>query len=360
MDILETIVRLSHEFGTPDYVRGGGGNTSCKNTSTLWVKPSGTTLAGMTREAFVAMDRAKMAKLYDAPTPEAPAAREELVKKLMVAAVLPSSSGRPSVEAPLHDVFDAAFVVHTHPALVNGMTCAAEGEATCRRLFPNALWIPYTDPGYSLCMACRRAMNDYAKAHGRQPKTVFIQNHGVFMAADTAEDVRESYHAVMAALQLEYAKAGIAADPAAEPAPPPEARQAVAAQLREVMGKEAAHVFAGGRCPVAEGPVSPDYIVYARAYPLIGEPTREAVEAFRRTRGYFPSVVAYDDMGLFGVGATEKNARLALEFSQDGALVKQLAEAFGGIRYMDERARDFIDNWEVEAYRRQVAAEGGI
>jgi len=28
MDDLKTIVELSHEFGTPDYVKGGGGNTS--------------------------------------------------------------------------------------------------------------------------------------------------------------------------------------------------------------------------------------------------------------------------------------------------------------------------------------------
>ena len=47
MQDLQTIVELSHEFGTPEYVKGGGGNTSYKDESTLWVKPSGTTLAGL-------------------------------------------------------------------------------------------------------------------------------------------------------------------------------------------------------------------------------------------------------------------------------------------------------------------------
>ena len=47
MSDLKTIVELSHEFGTPDYVKGGGGNTSFKDETTLWVKPSGTTLAGL-------------------------------------------------------------------------------------------------------------------------------------------------------------------------------------------------------------------------------------------------------------------------------------------------------------------------
>lgn len=47
MDSLKTITELSHEFGSDDFVKGGGGNTSCKTTETLWVKPSGTTLGGL-------------------------------------------------------------------------------------------------------------------------------------------------------------------------------------------------------------------------------------------------------------------------------------------------------------------------
>ena len=103
MSILDAITELSHEFGSTDYVKGGGGNTSCKDVDTLWVKPSGTTLAAMTSETFVALDRAKIAPLFAAATPADPAAREALVKDIMAAAVKPGSSGRPSVEAPLHE-----------------------------------------------------------------------------------------------------------------------------------------------------------------------------------------------------------------------------------------------------------------
>ena len=63
MNILETITALSHEFGTTDYVRGGGGKTSCKDKHTLWVKPSGTTLGGLAPETFVALNREKLAEL---------------------------------------------------------------------------------------------------------------------------------------------------------------------------------------------------------------------------------------------------------------------------------------------------------
>ena len=66
MEELSIITQLSHEFGTPEYVKGGGGgNTSYKNASTLWVKPSGTTLSGLKEETFVTLNRAKVNELYD-------------------------------------------------------------------------------------------------------------------------------------------------------------------------------------------------------------------------------------------------------------------------------------------------------
>ena len=75
MQDLKTIVELSHEFGTPEYVKGGGGNTSYKNEDTLWVKPSGTTLAGLQEDTFVTLNRTKVNELYDVKTPEEPHAR---------------------------------------------------------------------------------------------------------------------------------------------------------------------------------------------------------------------------------------------------------------------------------------------
>ena len=87
MNHLQTIVELSHEFGGKDYVKGGGGNTSVKNETTLWVKPSGTTLGGLTAETFVAMNRAKINELYEVETPAEADDREELVKNRMAEAV---------------------------------------------------------------------------------------------------------------------------------------------------------------------------------------------------------------------------------------------------------------------------------
>jgi hypothetical protein len=44
---------------------------------------------------------------------------------------------------------------------------------------------------------------------------------------------------------------------------------------------------------------------------------------------------------------------LALELAIDGAMIMHYARAFGGIQFMSDRARAFIENWEVESYRKK-------
>jgi len=352
LKLLDEIVTLSHEFGTPDYVRGGGGNTSCKTADTLWVKPSGTTLAGMTSATFVAMNRAAMQRLYAIEVPTDSQAREELVKNVMAESVMPGHTGRPSVEAPLHELLSGAFVVHTHPALVNGMTCSRNGAEFCARLFPDALWIPYIDPGFTLCVDVRKRVQEFVAKTGKAPTLLFLENHGVFVTGNTADEIRATYRRVMDTLKAEYSKAKVGmtlvmsapGDFAAVEA----ARQAIAGTL----GSDATAMAYSEGFAVAEGPVSPDHIVYSKSYPYKGQPTAAGLAAFRATHGYIPKVVI-TPAGVFGVSPAMKQASLALELAKDGALVCQLAKAFGGIQFMTDRARLFIENWEVESYRQK-------
>jgi rhamnose utilization protein RhaD (predicted bifunctional aldolase and dehydrogenase) len=348
MQDLKTIVELSHEFGTVDYVKGGGGNTSVKDGKTLWVKPSGTTLGGLAEKTFVAMNRAKINELYAVKTPKESAAREELVKNRMAAAV-ENDAGRPSVEAPLHNVFEAKFVVHTHPCAVNGLTCAKNGEQTCKSMFPDALWVEYIDPGYTLCMEVRQRIEAYKAASGKEPALLVLKNHGIFIAADTAQEIRALYARVMNALDAAYKKAGISrALKIADTSEAPDDE----AKIKTLFGADAAFIASSGLFPVSPGPITPDHLVYAKAFPFTGSLTAEAVAKYKAERGYAPKVVIAGPR-VYGIGTSQKNADLALELAQDGALVIQLAEAFGGIEYMTDAAREFIENWEVESYRQK-------
>jgi rhamnose utilization protein RhaD (predicted bifunctional aldolase and dehydrogenase) len=352
MDILKTITDLSHEFGSEKYVRGGGGNTSCKDENSLWVKPSGTTLASLTESSFVQIDRAKLSALYQIEPPADSSGREALVKNIMQEAVVPGSAGRPSVEAPLHDSLNATFVVHTHPALVNGLTCSKDGAAVCGKLFPDALWLDYIDPGYTLCMRVREEIERYKTSHGNEPKLIFLKNHGLFVSACVPEEIEELYGKVISALKAEYDAAGISTS--LEIAPAPEAEKLMEAEklIREAFADSGLCVTASGSFQYAEGPISPDHIVYSKSFPFTGRPSAVGIESFKSEKGYLPQVVAFDGM-VFGVASNPKSAALALELAQDGALVMKLAAAFGGVEFLAESSREFIENWEVESYRKK-------
>ena len=238
-----------------------------------------------------------------------------------------------------------------------GSLCAKDGAETCHALFPSALWIDFVDPGYTLCMRVQEELKTYISDHGAEPRAVFLQNHGVFVAGNTGDEIRESYAEIMGSLQGKYEEAGIPVSVETAPKPGAEHVAKIAAALREVSGAEDySFISAAGAFTVAKGPLTPDHIVYMKAYPMAGEPTAAAISAFMNERGHVPRIISCE-AGVFGIGTSAKNADAALIQARDGALVEQFTAAFGGVFYMTDRALDFIDNWEVEAYRRSVAQQ---
>ncbi len=323
---LETIVELSHAYGGPEYVKGGGGNTSAKDETTLWVKPSGTTLKGLTVDQLVGVSRAATEELFSIATPPSANEREDLVKNHMAAAVT-SGSGRPSVEAPLHHVFDATYVVHTHMVRINGLTCAKHGAEMCAAMFPDALWAEYIDPGYTLSVEIKKRIDAFKETHGHQPALLILKNHGVFAAADTAEEIRELHARLNHQLEIAYSEAGCSEDLVMTESPPdPEAEAAI----RAIFGDSAAFITSSGRFNCVPGPINPDFMVYCKAIPFTDDLTEHNADMYREANGYDPKVVA-TAKHVYGIGTSQKNADLALEMAQDAAQIMQLSEAFGGI-----------------------------
>lgn len=350
--MLDTITKLSHDFGTPEYVLGGGGNTSVKNEEILWVKPSGTTLAGMHPESFLPLVRANIAPLYATAPPVEASAREALVKDMMQAAVQEGATGRPSVEAPLHNVFDARYVVHTHPTLVNGLTCAQKGKEVCANLFPDALWMSYVDPGYTLCMEVRKAIMAYKETHGKQPSILMLENHGVFVAGDCEEDIAVAYDLLLRTLRTAYADSHVSTI-----APQYEIASVLDEDkqlLEKVLEADAGYLVASEPFEVAAGPLTPDHIVYAKSYAYTGELSEAGLRVFMDKHGYAPRVIVRPH-AVYGLANSEKGAGLALAFAQDASRVVRLTDAFGGVQWMSDAARTFIENWEVESYRSKVS-----
>ena len=167
MTPIENLVAVSRKYGSDArYVIAGGGNTSYKDAEKLWVKASGHALATIGEDGFAVLDRSKLnpmgEKAYSADVAE----REAQVKEDLAAACL-TKGRRPSVETSLHNCMDFAYVVHLHPTLVNGLMCSAKAMVACADLFPEALYIEYTDPGYTLFKKVYDRINAFKQAYGK-------------------------------------------------------------------------------------------------------------------------------------------------------------------------------------------------
>ena len=156
---LNALSAMSQKYGSDrKFVLAGGGNTSYKSDEVLFIKGSGTALATIKPEQFVKMDRALLAKMWETEYPANEAEREAAVLADMMDARLKGESGRPSVETLLHDLFPQRFVLHVHPAAINGITCSAKGKTAMKELFPDA-WSEkalkdHFDNPFSVCFLC--------------------------------------------------------------------------------------------------------------------------------------------------------------------------------------------------------------
>lgn len=183
---MQNLVEYSRKYGSdPELVLAGGGNTSMKENGVLYVKGSGCALSSINPENFVAMDIAKLHDILNKTYPEGDSEREAAFLADVSAAKLPGEEAkRPSVEALLHSLFSQRYVLHLHPALVNGMTCGKNGREIASKLFPDAIWVDACKPGYTLGKLLSTQLKD-------DTDTVLLQNHGVFFAADTPEGLAE-------------------------------------------------------------------------------------------------------------------------------------------------------------------------
>ena len=354
---LAALAAMSNKYGAnPAYVLAGGGNTSFKNADNLYIKGSGTSLATIRGEDFVVMDRQKLAKMWTAAYPEEEKAREAAVLQDMMNARIPGETRRPSVETLLHDLFPYSFILHVHPALVNGLTCSVEAKAAMDRLLPDAVWVDACKPGYILALECKRLLDAYKAETGKDAQVLFLQNHGIFFAANTTEELDVLASHVMGTLA-----SVIRREPDLQAIPADaKAVSCVAQTLAELTG--GAVSFMANREILAYDPatksLSPDHIVYAKAKQLAlpaGADLKAAFAAFEAENGYQPKIVFAEGVGMFACADSLKNANTALTVMLDAIKVVAYTESFGGVLPMPDFLIDFIVNWEVESYRSKVS-----
>jgi NAD(P)-dependent dehydrogenase (short-subunit alcohol dehydrogenase family)/rhamnose utilization protein RhaD (predicted bifunctional aldolase and dehydrogenase) len=373
---IKDLLEISRFYGNDmNFVIAGGGNTSFKNDDTIWIKASGNPLASLTEEGLVALSREKLHAISAGTYSDNPVEREDQVKKDMEKSILdPSRNLRPSVETSLHEIIRYRFVVHTHPTQVNGILCSRNAKNMISQLFgEKVLFVPYTDPGYVLFKKLESEIADFRTKHSFDPIIIFLENHGVFVAAETTDEIKAIYADMVSAIGSKIPQVTDI-----EPLPFNPIMLKVLPAMRMLLSTDKPRViryrhnsliakYYGSQQEYHKIslPLIPDIIVYCKSrYMYIDQSgTAEKILDSFRTQlprfineyGYMPKVVIIRDMGIFAIDDNNKSAETVLDVFEDLIKICHYALQSGGIKFLTPDQVAFIDQWEVENYRRKVA-----
>ena len=199
--ILGQLIEMSHRLGeeSRQLVILGEGNTSAKiDSSTFFVKASGTQLGTISASGFVEVNTARVLEMLEGPD----LTDRKIRDALRTAMVNPRGELLPSIETVFHAYLlslpGVNFVGHTHPVSLNSILCSKKWrDVTDARLFPDEVvccgvapaHVEFTDPGLPLARRIRQVVNGYTKEYETRPKAILMQNHGLIAIGSTAKEV---------------------------------------------------------------------------------------------------------------------------------------------------------------------------
>jgi len=379
---IKDLIEISKYYGVnKEFVIAGGGNTSFKDNETIWIKASGQPLAELNEEGLVALSRQKLQRISSAVYSDDTDTREDQVKEDLFSSLLdPGKNSRPSVETSLHEIMRYKFVVHLHPTLINGILCSRNAKNLTAKLFGDSvLFVPYTDPGYTLFKKLEAEIILFREKYSHDPQIIFLENHGSFVGADTTEEIKKIYNDIIQKIK--------------EQVPPVSDSEVNTLPYNPILNKvlPVIRILLAGDKPgviryrnntlIAKFyqnqqefhkislPLTPDIIVYCKTRYLYIDQSSTAekiLDSFRyqlphflSEYGYLPKVVVIKDMGIFAIAETFSNAEACLDVYEDLIKISYYATLCGGIKFLIPEQVDFIDHWEVENYRRKVAQPTG-
>ena len=384
----------------PRLVQHGGGNTSVKTRLTdrtgedvdvLCVKGSGWGMATIEPPGLPAVRLAPLVKLVSFK-----ALSDEDMVNFQRANLIDSASPTPSVETLLHAFIPQKFIDHTHANAVLALCDQPDGIARCREVYGSRVpVVPYLMPGFGLAQLAKKVFDANPDCEG-----LVLHKHGIFSFGRNARQaydrmiefvsmaenaLRKRKGAAPAAAALPARLAG-----AADIAPILRGLVAVPGDRNEglwtrfvldhragpdilsyVNGKELARYS-------QQGPVTPDHVIRTKPWPLVvpapeagklesfAAAARKAIEKYQtRYRRYFerhnagsnpkkrpldamPRVILVPGVGLFGLGSSSKDARIAADIAETCVSVVLDAEAAGRFESIKERDQFEVEYWSLE------------
>ena len=384
----------------PRLVLHGGGNTSVKMRApdlngdavdVLCVKGSGWDMGSIEPAGLPAVRLAPLLKLRTRES----LSDEEMVR-LQRANLIDPMAPNPSVETLLHAFIPHKFVDHTHSTAVLALTDQPDGEALCREVYgPRVGYVPYIMPGFRLAKAAAQVFEADPSVEG-----LVLVKHGIF---SFGADARESYERMIGLVTAAEERLARGRKPAfvsvklpsrmareADVAPivrgacsAPDGRSEGAWKrlILDLRRSEAVMNFVNGteveRYGQA-GVVTPDHNIRIKNRPLVvASPDADALDAFKasvrtavaafgdRYQNYFtsnnarvgniktmldpmPRVVLVPGIGLFGLGRSKKDAKVAADLAEAAIATITDAEAIGRFEPLPETDLFDVEYWSLE------------
>ena len=200
---IKELVNISRFYGKdPGFLLAGGGNTSFKDKRYLYIKASGFKLASIGEDGFVKLDRNALNRIWKKKYPANVDLREKQALQDLMDTLAGGETKRPSVESLLHAVLPQKYVIHTHPTMVNGLTCSKSGRQIAGQLFHSrCMWIPLVNPGYILAKLIKTRLAMYEKKYNSLPDIILLANHGMFVGAETIGEIKTIHNFVIDTLK---------------------------------------------------------------------------------------------------------------------------------------------------------------
>lgn len=393
----------------PRLVLHGGGNTSVKTRMTdllgdevevLCVKGSGWDMGDIEPAGLPAVRLEPLRRLRGLD-----ALSDEDMVNFQRGNLLDSGAPNPSVETLLHAFLPHKFIDHTHSTAVLALTDQPDGEAVCREVFGRRMGlVPYIMPGFALA---RKAAEVFAADPAVEG--LILLKHGIFTFGD---DARQAYERMIAMVTLAEERLRQGRKPVFAAAAPPAKTAAVAEVAPLLRGlcviatdadeglykrfvldfrsDERILNYVGGadlERYSQVGVVTPDHTIRTKNWPLV-VPAPEAgrLDAFkaeaaaalaRYVEGYhayfgrnnarqakpkteldpMPRVILVPGLGLFGLGASKKDAAIAADIAENTVAVITDAEAIGSYRPVSEADMFDCEYWSLEQAKLGKGAE---
>ena len=378
----------------PSLVLHGGGNTSAKGVHrdihgaerrVVYVKGSGWDLATIEPQGHVACDLDALLALRAIPA----MTDEEMVNEVRRAR-WDSHAPNASIEALLHAWIPDAFIDHSHADAIVALTNTALGEAVVTEaLGPEVAFVPYVKPGFDLAHVAADVRDAHPDCWG-----LVLMHHGLFTFGP---DARTSYqrHIALVARARRFLESRRTWTPRAIGTEEVESRTHAVARLGPLLrgmlaGESGSHwvlehrgsaeVLARLEHPklvewATSGPLTPDHIIRTKHDPWVVSDVgatpaalKASLDGYRqRVHASFmacaaaaegveayteldttPRVIWAPGVGLFGVGASEKAARIAADIAEHTLIGKEWADGVGAWKGLTRQQFFEMEYWSLE------------